>query len=74
MNKEIYKIIPFSVVEIGQEFENARLFCDITKDTWVKMEGGCSFFGSYFYGTWVDDAPCLVRIADCKQVATKWYS
>ena len=71
MNKEIYKIIPFSEVVIGQKFEDARLFCDITKDTWVKLEGGRAFFGSWMDCAWEYDAPCLVRIADCKQVSTK---
>jgi hypothetical protein len=66
MNKEIYKIIPFSEVAIGQEFENARAFSVITPEPRVRQGGGSTCIGRYSYSTWGGDHPCLVRIADCK--------
>ena len=72
MNKE-YKVIPFSEVAIGQEFEDATSqYKSMSIDPWVKMEED-AYKAKKGFDEWSDGADefskgCLVRIADCEPV------
>ena len=66
MDTEIYKVIPFSEVAIGQEFEeegNAR----ITARPWIKIDGSAAKINrGLFTGQFSLSENCLVRISDCE--------
>ena len=60
MDTKIYKIVPFSEVSVGQEFEDAGLLNKFSRSPWVK-EGG---EGRRYDHLTLPDG-CLLRIADC---------
>lgn len=76
----IYKVIPFSEVKVGQEFEYANRGAGFTLTPWVKLSG--RFYNvkqppkekKYKALDWGSVASeeeiegCLVRIADCEPV------
>jgi len=71
MDTKIYKIVPFSEVLIGQEFDEPS-YCDevCSSDPWVKTEVN-SYKAKKGNTNWHDGdsefkSGCLVRIADCK--------
>ena len=70
MNKE-YKVLPFSELAIGQEFEFSIGHKYLTLTPWVKMAE--SKFGGddsteIEWNDWEGDYGCLVRTADCEPV------
>ena len=69
MDTKIYKVVPFSEVAVGQEFEDARYTLKVNANYWVKLsEHEMKFKGS---STVFDDGlthfkrGCRLRIADC---------
>ena len=67
--KTEYKVIPFTEVKIGQEFEDALDFDQFTDEPWIKT--GVNSYKVTCDLVWDDgeeefNEGCLVRIADCE--------
>mgnify|MGYP003650741927 FL=1 len=65
MNKEIYKIIRFDQVAIGQEFEEAAYYQIVTREPWTKSTRNIAATLGGERRNFRTSNTCLVRIADC---------